>query len=377
MIGAAEIKTILDGYDKNRITIGVLGSHSALDVCRGAKDEGFSTLVVCQMGRERTYAHHYRTQDGIGIVDHVIVLENFSDIMREDIQAQLRALNVIFVPHRAFEVYLDFNYAAIENDFLVPLFGARSLLRIEERNQQYTQYNLLHDAQIRMPHIFSRSQDIDRLCLVKIPEKTRAFERSFFYCSSGQEFDSIINQKIECNEIDPAVVADAVIEEYVVGPVVNFNYFYSPLSQRVELLGTDMRRQTNVDGIARLDAHNQEALHNFVAPKFEEAGHVAVTVLESMLEKAFEYGDRFVQAAREKCAPGIVGPFALQSIIVPGPPKKDIVVFDVSLRMPGSPGICFTPYSRYLHGQSLSAGQRVALEIKHALRSDRIAQVVT
>jgi len=43
----------------NRYTIAVLGSHSALDVCRGAKDLGFKTLVVVQKGRDKTYAKYY------------------------------------------------------------------------------------------------------------------------------------------------------------------------------------------------------------------------------------------------------------------------------------------------------------------------------
>ena len=35
-------------------TIAVIGSHSALDVCRGAKDEGFKTLVIVEKGRDKT-----------------------------------------------------------------------------------------------------------------------------------------------------------------------------------------------------------------------------------------------------------------------------------------------------------------------------------
>ncbi|MBN2518340.1 MAG: DUF1246 domain-containing protein, partial [Candidatus Altiarchaeota archaeon] len=50
MIKQGEIKKVLSGYKKN-LTIGTLGSHSALDICRGAKDEGFKTLVVCEKGR--------------------------------------------------------------------------------------------------------------------------------------------------------------------------------------------------------------------------------------------------------------------------------------------------------------------------------------
>ena len=377
MISATDIQRIISNYDTSNITIGVLGSHSALDVCRGAKDEGFKTLVICQKGRERTYSQHYRTQDGIGIVDEVIVLDRFKDLLTQEIQAQLRAKNVIFIPHRAFEVHLNFDYDAIENDFLVPLFGSRSLLRAEERTEGYNQYDLLRESDIRMPHIFKTAADIDRLCLVKVPEKTRKYERSFFYCASAIEYEEMIEQKIKNDEIDPAVVKDAVIEEFMIGPVVNFNYFYSPLDKRVELLGTDTRRQTNFDGILRLTAHRQIALQQHLTPKFEESGHIAVTVLESMLEKAFAYGERFVQTTQKRYSSGIVGPFALQSIIVPGPPAKDIVVFDVSLRVQGSPGTCFTPYTRYLHGESLSTGRRVAMEVRRAIGKSRLAEILT
>lgn len=377
MITKKDLQPLLDHYDKDNITIGVLGSHSALDVCRGAKDLGFKTLVVCQEGRERTYTQHFRTQGTTGIVDKTIVLRTFSEIIQPDIQEQLRQENVIFIPHRSFEVYLNFDYEAIENNFLVPLFGNRFLLKAEERNRANNQYDLLRKAAIRMPHIFNTHKDIDRLCLVKLPEKQRNFERAFFYCSTPQEFESIINRKLERNEIDETNIDTAVIEEFIIGPLVNFNYFYSPLNKRIELLGTDTRRQTNVEGILHLTAEKQIALQNTLAPKFEEAGHIAVTVLESMLEHVFELGERFVNTTQEEYNPGLIGPLALQSAIVPGPPKKDIVVFDVSLRVQGSPGTRFTPYTGYLHGESVSTGKRVAMEIKQALTENRLLEVVT
>ena len=43
-----------------KITIGVLGGHSALDVCAGATKFGFDTVVVCEKGREKTYAEIYK-----------------------------------------------------------------------------------------------------------------------------------------------------------------------------------------------------------------------------------------------------------------------------------------------------------------------------
>ena len=51
MITQQKISKILESYDKNNITIGVLGGHSALDVCRGAHVHGFKTIVVAQKSR--------------------------------------------------------------------------------------------------------------------------------------------------------------------------------------------------------------------------------------------------------------------------------------------------------------------------------------
>ena len=47
----------------SNFTIAVLGSHSALDVCRGARDEGFKTLVIAEKGRDKTYAKYFKSRD--------------------------------------------------------------------------------------------------------------------------------------------------------------------------------------------------------------------------------------------------------------------------------------------------------------------------
>ena len=73
----------------------------------------------------------------------------------------------------------------------------------------------------------------------------------------------------------------------------------------------------------------------------------------------------------------MIGPFALQGAVTAGPPKEELLVFDVSMRMPGSPGTMFTPYSGYLHGQDISVGRRIAQEIKSALESNRLEELLT
>jgi 5-formaminoimidazole-4-carboxamide-1-(beta)-D-ribofuranosyl 5'-monophosphate synthetase len=108
----------------------------------------------------------------------------------------------------------------------------------------------------------------------------------------------------------------------------------------------------------------------------EEAGHIAATLTESMLEKAFEMGEQFLKAARELNPPGVIGPFALQCVIVAGPPKE-FVCYDVSLRIPGSPGTRYTPYSAYRWGRDVSVGERIAMEIVFARDANRLEEVVS
>ncbi len=85
-----KIKKILEKYNKDKIHIGTLGGHSALDVCRGAKKQGFRTVVVCQKGREKTYTMYYKTrEDGEntkGIIDEVILVNKFGDVTKKEVQ---------------------------------------------------------------------------------------------------------------------------------------------------------------------------------------------------------------------------------------------------------------------------------------------------
>ena len=158
---------------------------------------------------------------------------------------------------------------------------------------------------------------------------------------------------------------------------MNFNYFYSALDNELELMGTDTRRQTNLDGILRLPATEQLEVLKYLKPKMVETGHIAVTTKESIIEKIFDIGEKFVAACKKIHAPGIIGPFALQGAVAAEEGKEELVIFDVSMRIPGSPGTMFTPYSGYLYRESLSYGERVAMEIRKAADSGKLDLICT
>jgi len=375
MITQENIKKVLEKYDKNNLTIGTLGGHSALDVCRGAKLHGFRTVVVCQKGREKTYEKYYKSRDGKGIVDEIIIVDKFKDIVKRNVQERLMGLNTIFMHNRYFWVYC--NFKEIENKFLVPIFGSRSMLKLEERDVPKNQYYILQKAGIRTPKIFKDAKKIDRTVIVKVAEAKRGYERAFFLANNYKSYKEKSNELLKKKVITKEGLKKAVIEEYALGAHVNFNFFYSPLTDELELLGTDTRRQTNLDGLIRMPAADQLAALKFVKPKMIETGHIAVTVKESILEKIFDIGEKFVAATKKLNKPGIIGPFALQGAVVADEGKEDIVIFDVSMRIPGSPGTMFTPYTGYLYRNNISVGERIAMEVKKALDEDKLNLICT
>ncbi|HVS58508.1 MAG TPA: DUF1297 domain-containing protein [Candidatus Saccharimonadales bacterium] len=375
MVTRDDIATILKDYDTKHIRIASLGGHSALDVCRGAKDEGFETVVVAQKGRELPYTKYYKTRGDRGCVDHVITVDRFGDVVKPEVQQQLRDLNVLFVHSRYFWVYCNFD--EVENNFRVPILGTRQLVRKEERDEPKNQYFLLGEGAVSVPQQFDKPEDIDRLVLVKAAEAQREYERAFFLVSSFAEYTARAKELIAAGTITEESLKKAVIEEFVLGPQLNLNFFYSPLTGELELLGTDTRRQTNLDGLLRLTAPEQNEVLKHVKPQYIENGHQAVTIKESLLAQAFTAGEGFVRATQKHFDPGIIGPFALQGAVTAGPPKEEFKVFDVSMRIPGSPGTMFTPYSAYLHGEPLSTGRRLAREVKTALTQHRLVELLT
>ena len=361
-----QIQRTIESYNPENVHIGVLGSHSALEIASGAKQEGFETVVVCQNGREKTYARYYKN-----IFDKFIFLDKFSDITKPEIVKQLTDLNTVFVPNRSFSVYAG--YEAIEQKFAVPLMGNRALLRTEERNTPKNQLYLLQQAKIATPKTFKSPSEIDRLAIVKVPEKERAIERAFFYASSPEEYKKTAEKRIQQGIITREALQQAIIEEYVIGAKFNANLFWSPLNDEIDLLGFDRRIQTDLDGV--LDLPAQEQLELNIPTQNIEIGHMGATMRESQIEKIFEAAEKFVQTCKKEYPPGMIGLFALQGVVT-----KDLefYVFDVSPRVPGCPCVEPTsPYMKYKYGVEVGPGKRVAMEIKRALRKHRLADVVT
>jgi 5-formaminoimidazole-4-carboxamide-1-(beta)-D-ribofuranosyl 5'-monophosphate synthetase len=365
LISLQHIASIIDRYDLKKITVGTIGSHSALEVMDGAKDENINTVCICQKGRDLPYRRFKR------LADKIILLEKFSDILNRENQDKLRELNTIMVAHRAFTAYLG--YDNIENNLKVPIFGNRSLLRAEERTAPRNQYYLLERAGIRHPKLYRKASEIDGPAMIKVQEAKRKLERAFFIVSSYEDYKKKSKLKIDQGLVTKQDLDQATLEEYVPGTYFNLNYFMSPLTGETEFLGIERRLQTNLHDFVSLPASQQIEM-NFQISNIE-VGHMPASIRESLLEKVFEMGDKFAVAIKKEYPPGIIGPISLQSIVTT---DLDFVVYDVSLRVPGNPIMATTsPYTKYYYGHTMGVGRRIAMEIKDAAAQRRLCDIVT
>ena len=366
MISRQQVTNIINQYDLENITIGTIGSHSALDIMDGARDENIKTLCICQKGREIPYQRFKR------LTDEIILLDRFSDAMNSENQKKLQELNTIMISKRALTAYLG--YDNIENNLKIPVFGNRLLLRAEERNTIRNQYYLLEKAGIRHPKIYKNPSDIDGPALVKVQEANRKLERAFFMVSSHEDYMRKAKLKVEQGLINEQDLKSAIIEEYVIGTYFNFNFFHSPLTGETEFLGIERRLQTNLhDFTTSLPARQQ--LEIDIEIQNIEVGHTPASIRESLLEKVFEIGDKFTATVKREYSPGIIGPISLQSIVTL---DLNLVVYDVSLRVPGNPIMATTsPYAKYYYGHTMGVGRRIAMEVKNAVAQKRLTEIVT
>ena len=326
-----DIFEILDNYDKDNITIATLGSHTSLHILQGAKEEGFRTAIVCEKVREVPYQR-------FDVADEYIIVDKFKDIVNEDVQQKLRDMNAIVIPHGSFVAYAGLDN--VEDKFNVPMFGNRDILRWEaERDKERA---LLVEGEVRIPYKYDNPSEIDAM-------KARGW-------------------------LEDSDVANAHIEEYVSGCNYCIHYFYSALEDEVELLGMDTRYESSIDGFVRMPAKDQ--LDIDLSPSYVVTGNHPAVIRESLLPQVFEMADKLVESAKKLVAPGLNGPFCMQTLVND---NLEVICFEISARTDGGTNTFMggSPYSYLTHGKPMSMGRRIALEIKNAIKKEELEKIIT
>lgn len=356
MIEMDRIKSILDDYNKDELTIATVCSHSSLQIFHGAKKEGFKTLGIAIEKPPRFYdAFPLAKPDGF------MTVQNYLDIL--DKTEELIEKNVIIVPHGSFVEYLGpKNFQQLE----VPTFGNRAVLDWESDREKEREW--LISAGIEMPKKIEHAKDIERPVLVKYHGAKGG--KGFFIAKDYNDFKLGIDY-----------TQRYTIQEYILGTRYYLHYFYSPLKDSgyrlskgsLELLSLDRRDESNIDEMYKLGA--QEELKRLgLYPSFVVTGNIPVVLRESLLPKVFEMGEKIVEKSIELFG-GMIGSFCLESIVTD---KLEFKVFEISSRIVAGTNLfpSGSPYSDYME-EDLSTGRRIAKEIKLGIKTGQLDEILT
>ncbi len=329
-------------------TIATLGSHSALQILKGARDEGFPTLAIVNAETESLYR-------SFGFVDEVISLPRYADF--PSIVTELQKRKVIIVPHGSFVAYLSLEE---HKEMTIPYFGNKAVLDWEASRDLQREW--LSRAGLLLPRQFRSGAEIDRPVIVKL------------YGAAGGKGYMFIRDAVDFEARAARLHEAYIIQEYVIGVPLYIHYFYSPIERRLEILSMDRRYETNVDSLGRIPAAAQEGMN--VDPSYVVVGNQPVSLRESMLAQAYLMGENVVRVSQELCGPkGLFGAFCIETIITP---DMQFYVMEISARIVAGTNLFIdgSPYSYLYYSEPMSTGRRIARELKNALMSNNLAMVL-
>jgi 5-formaminoimidazole-4-carboxamide-1-(beta)-D-ribofuranosyl 5'-monophosphate synthetase len=360
MITAQNIAPIIKDYDLDKLAIGTLGSHSSLNIFKGAKEEGFKTVCVCK----KTDAILYQK---FPLADELIFVDSFSELLGASLQEKLRRLNTILIPHGSFTAYLSTEQLA--NDLHVPMFGNRRLLHWEADRDEQAKW--LAQAGLRLPQTFASPEDIDRMVIAKLPGAKGG--NGYFLANSKKSFYERFSQMAKRGLLRDDDLGRIHLQEYIIGVSVYPHYFSSVIKNDVELLGIDRRYESAVDGLSKIPAREQ--LEIDISPSYTIVGNLPLAVRESLLPEILRMGDAVQAKAKELASPGLVGPFCLETVITE---NLKIYIFEISARIVAGTNINIgtSPYAYLKYGEDMYMGRRIALEIKEARASGNLASIL-
>ena len=330
-------------------TIATLGSHSALQILKGAHDEGFRTLAIANFETERLYR-------SFNFVDEVITIANYREF--SSLVPRLQNRKIVIVPHGSFVAYLSLEE---HKRMPIPYFGNKAVLDWEASRE--LQRVWLTKAGLKLPRQFKSGAEIDRPVIVKLYGAQGG--RGYMFVRDAADFERRAGELARQNYI---------LQEYIIGVPLYIHYFYSPLTGKLEIMSMDRRYETNVDSLGRIPAAAQEGMD--VSPSYVVVGNSPISLRESMLAEAYRMGEDVVRVSQEICPPkGLFGAFCIETIITP---DAQFFIMEISARIVAGTNLFIdgSPYSYLNYSEPMSTGRRIAREIKNALLSNSLHAVL-
>ena len=340
--------------------VATLGSHCALQVLKGASDEGLGTLLICDRRRARMYRR-------FGFIGEIVEVGDLAEAAGGACAAALERTGAVLVPHGTLIARLD--PGEIES-IGAPIFGNRWILRWE--SDRALKEQMMREAGLRLPRSVASPDEISSLCIVK--RQGAAGGRGYFMASSRAEYDEKLGRLVADGTVSAG--EPLYIQEYVPGVLAYLQFFYSPLRGEAEFFGADQRHESDIEGLARMPAPVQMAAPPGRVPSFNVIGNTPIALRESLLAEAYDMADRFVAASRRLVGPGMTGPFCIEGVY---DGDGEFTAFEFSARIVAGTNIHMdgSPYCALLHGEPMSMGRRIAREIRAAAEAGRLDAVTT
>jgi len=338
--------------------IATLGSHCALQVLKGAKDEGIKTILVCEKKREKLYRR-------FPFIDELILVDSFVEVLDQKSQKSLEQSNAIIIPHGT--LIAQMSSEQIES-IKTPIFGNKWILRWESDREKKEE--LMREAKLPMPKKVSNPNEINNLVIVK--RQGAAGGKGYFIATSEDDYNKkrteLINQGIISKD------ESLYIQEYAAGVLAYLQFFYSPIKKELEFFGADQRHESDIEGLARIPAEQQ--MKNNKVPSFNVIGNSPLVLRESLLDEVYTMGENFVEAAKRTVAPGMNGPFCIEGVY---DENAKFTSFEFSARIVAGTNIYMdgSPYYSLLYNEPMSMGKRIAREIKNAEEINQLDKITT
>ena len=339
-------------------SIATLGSHCALQLLKGAKDEGFKTLLICEKKRQGLYKR-------FKFIDELILVDSFVEVIEERCDSILEKNNSILIPHGT--LIAQMSSEQIES-IKTPIFGNKNILRWE--SDRKLKQKLMDEANLPTPKSIPSPDAINGLVIAK--RHGAAGGKGYFLASTEDEYnkkrDQLINEGLIKGD------SDLYLQEYTSGVLAYLQFFYSPLKNELEFFGVDKRHESNIEGLARIPAENQLKMDKFTS--FNVIANSPLVLRESLLDEVYKMGENFVNASAKHVPPGMNGPFCIEGVY---DENAQFSAFEFSARIVAGTNIFMngSPYTTLIFDEPMSMGRRIAKEIKQADISNQLKDITT
>lgn len=343
-----KINSILEGYDKKKISIATICSHSALQIFHGAKLENVHTIGICTEKRKKLYESFPNA-----CPDEFIVVEDPKEIPVDELAEK----NAVVVPHGSF---VEYTGNAIDK-MQLPLLGNRNSLLWER--DRLKMYEWMKAAGLEIPAVLDPDK-IDRPCVVKLAGAKGG--RGYAIVHSSAEFEEKFGSQRD----------NVIVQEYLIGVRAYPHYFYSPLSKdgyrasegHIELMSIDRRFESNID-----ESYRTMLAGIPIKPSFTVVGNEQIVIRESLLSDTMEMGKNVAEAA-DSLFGGIPGPFCIETVI---DENMQFFAFEISARIVAGTNLypLGSPYSTYAFDVPMSMGRRIACEVKAAAKAGKLGKI--